>query len=94
MAEDSTWSVYLIRCGDHSLYCGISNDVPRRFAEHKSQGPKCAKYLRGRTPLKLVYEKVIGTRAEASREEHQIKSLTRKRKESLVAEEALSDQSR
>lgn len=84
MAENSFWSVYLIRCGDNSLYCGISNHVKRRLAEHQSQGPKCAKYLRGRTPLTLVYEKTIGSRAEASSEEYRIKTLSKKLKETLI----------
>jgi putative endonuclease len=86
MASDSPWSVYLIRCGDGSLYCGISNDVARRLTEHQSQGPKCAKYLRGRTPLKLFYEREIGTRAKASSEEFRIKKLSRKSKESLITQ--------
>ncbi|MDC0302686.1 GIY-YIG nuclease family protein [bacterium] len=90
MAKDSPWSVYLIRCGDDSLYCGISNDVERRLAEHQSQGPKCAKYLRGRTPLSLVYEKKIGTRAEASSEEYRIKTLSRKSKKTLITEASSS----
>ena len=90
MTSESLWSVYLIRCGDDSLYCGISNDVLRRLSEHSSQGPKCAKYLRGRNPLNLVYERVIGTRAEASSEEYRIKNLSRKSKEFLIAENYLS----
>ncbi len=90
MTSESLWSVYLIRCGDDSLYCGISNDVLRRLTEHRSQGPKCAKYLRGRNPLNLVYEKVVGTRSEASSEEYRIKNLSRKSKEFLIAENYLS----
>ena len=87
MTSECHWSIYLIRCGDDSLYCGISNDVERRLTEHQSQGPKCAKYLRGRTPLNLVYERVIGTRAEASSEEYRIKNLSRKAKEFLISQE-------
>ena len=86
MASEPPWSVYLIRCGDDSLYCGISNNVARRMTEHQSQGPKCAKYLRGRTPFDLVYERVIGTRAEASSEEYRIKQICRKAKEILIAQ--------
>lgn len=85
MGKEALWSVYLVRCGDDSLYCGISNEVGRRLSEHQSQGPKCAKYLRGRTPIVLVYQKEIGTRAEASSEEYRIKNLSRKSKESLIA---------
>ena len=72
---DSLWSVYLIRCGDGSLYTGIATDVERRFGEHVSQGPKAAKYLRGRLPLEIVYRREIGNRSEASKEELRIKRM-------------------
>ena len=26
----SRWLVYLLRCSDGSLYCGITNDLPKR----------------------------------------------------------------
>lgn len=80
MAEETRWFVYLILCGDDSLYCGIATDVARRFSEHESQGPKSAKYLRGRLPLKLVYQREVGNRSEATREEMRIKKLSRKQK--------------
>lgn len=86
MSKEKIWWVYLIRCGDQSLYCGITTDVPRRFTEHQEQGPKSAKYLRGRMPLTLVYQCAIGDRSEASREEYRIKRLSRTRKEMLIAD--------
>lgn len=82
--SESCWSVYIIRCGDGSLYTGIANDVERRFGEHVSQGPKAAKYLRGRLPLEIVYRKEIGSRSEASKEELRIKRMGVKRKVGLV----------
>ena len=82
--SESCWSVYIIRCGDGSLYTGITNDVERRFGEHVSQGPKVVKYLRGRLPLEIVYRKEIGNRSEASKEELRIKRMEVKRKVGLV----------
>jgi putative endonuclease len=79
-----TWSVYIIRCGDESLYTGVATDVARRFEEHRSQGPKAAKYVRGRTPLQLVYTREIGTRSEALKEEWRIKQLSRAQKEAML----------
>ncbi len=84
MPKAPSWHLYLIRCGDDSLYCGIATDVTRRLAEHNSQGPKSAKYLRGRLPLKLVFQKKVGNRAEATREEIRIKRLSRAQKERLI----------
>lgn len=78
------WFVYMIRCGDGTLYTGITTDVERRFAEHRSQGPKAARYVRGRTPLELVYTCEMGTRSEAAREEWRIKQLGRAEKEELL----------
>ena len=79
------WSVYLIRCGDQSLYTGISNDVSARFAVHQTGKPTAAKYLRGREPLTLVYTVVMGSRSEASRAEYLIKKLPKRKKEQLIA---------
>lgn len=79
-----SWSVYIIRCADGSLYTGITTDVERRFEEHQSQGLKSAKYLRGRAPLELVYSQEVGTRSEAAKEEWRIKRLSKQEKEALV----------
>lgn len=72
----------MLRCGDGSLYTGIATDVQRRIGEH-NLGKRGAKYLRGRGPLELVYEKVVGDRSVATRIEHCIKQLPRIEKEDL-----------
>ncbi|MBG7607328.1 MAG: GIY-YIG nuclease family protein [Verrucomicrobia bacterium] len=74
---ETVWWVYMLRCGDGSLYTGIATDVDRRFSEHESQGPKSAKYLRGRLPLEIVLRREIGSRSEASKEELRVKKLPR-----------------
>ena len=79
------WSIYMIRCGDRSLYTGISNNVPKRFAVHQSGGSQAAKYTRTRHPLQLVFTAEIGDRAAASRTEYYVKQLPKKTKERLVA---------
>ena len=78
------WSVYIIRCGDRSLYTGISNDVAKRFAIHQSGKGKAAKYTKTRHPLQLIFTEEIGTRSAASKVEYQIKQLSKKKKELLV----------
>lgn len=80
------WHLYMIRTRDGDLYTGISTDVARRFAEHQAQGERCAKYLRGRAPLRLVFEKPIGDRTLAYKAEHYIKQLPKLEKEALVRE--------
>lgn len=77
------WSVYLIECGDGSLYCGIAVNIERRLAEHTSGTG--ARYTRGRGPFKLVWRsKEPMTRSQATRLELKIKALTRQQKESLI----------
>ena len=50
---DKTWYVYILECGDGTLYTGITDDVLRRLRTHETG--KGAKYTRGRGPLKLRY---------------------------------------
>jgi putative endonuclease len=73
----------MVRCRDGSLYTGIATDIARRFAEHQSG--KGAKYLRGRTPLILVYKKRIGSRSLALKIECIIKRMPKERKEGVVS---------
>ena len=82
------WSVYIIRCGDNSLYTGITNNVPKRFEVHQSGGTKAAKYTRNRHPLQLVFSAEIGDRAAASRAEYRLKKLSKRTKELLVRGQA------
>lgn len=81
----SIWSIYIIRCGDRSLYTGISNNVAKRFAVHQSGSSKAAKYTRTRQPLRLVFTAEIGTKSAASRLEYYVKQLPKRTKENLVA---------
>jgi len=78
------WHVYMIRCGKGTLYTGITTDVERRFAEHQSSGPRAARYLKGRGPLRLVFSVEAGDRAAALRLERGIKRLSKARKELLI----------
>jgi putative endonuclease len=78
----SAYSVYLVRCRDGSLYTGIATDVARRISEHED-GVKGAKYLRGKGPLKLVFQQEIGDRSLASRIESRVKRLTKAEKTDL-----------
>jgi len=78
----SRYSVYLVECHDGSLYTGIAIDVARRFRQHEG-GNRGAKYLRGKGPLKLVYEQEIGDRSLASRVEARIKRMSRAEKTDL-----------
>ena len=78
----NNWFVYIIFCSDDTLYTGITTDIERRFQQHLSQ--KGAKYFRGRSPLKVIYQENEHTRSSASIREAEIKALSRKEKLLLV----------
>lgn len=81
---ESVWSVYLLRCRNGELYTGIATDVSRRLGEHQQSRGKGAKYLRGRGPLQLVFERSVGSRGLALRVERRIKRLKKTYKEQLI----------
>jgi len=78
------WHLYLVRCHDGSLYTGITTNVASRFAEHQEGNGAGAKYLRGRGPLMLVFQKKLGGRSLAQGVESKVKKLSKARKEELI----------
>ena len=78
------WYLYLVRCYDGSLYTGISTDVARRFAQHSGEGSAGSKYLKGRVPLTLVFQKRLGSKSLALKVERKVKKLSKARKEELI----------
>lgn len=79
---EKTWYLYILRCGDGSLYTGITTDIPRRLRAHR-RGVG-AKYTRGRGPLELMYQERCGAHAQALRRELEVKSLRRAEKEAMI----------
>ena len=79
--------VYIVKCNDDSLYCGITVDLDRRIKDH-NESSKGAKYTRFRRPVILVWSKLVGNRSEASKEECRIKKLSRLEKLKLINSEA------
>jgi len=79
--------VYLLRCGDGSLYCGWTTDLQRRLAAHR--GGRGSRYTASRLPVELVLAQPMSDRAAARREEARIKRLTRREKLELVARSQL-----
>ena len=71
--SDKKWIVYLLRCSDNSLYCGISNDIKNRLIDHNSG--KGAKYTRSRRPVELIGISPEMTKSEALKLEYRIKQL-------------------
>jgi len=73
------WHLYVLECGDGSLYCGIALNVSKRLAEHQ-QG-KGARYTRSRLPLRLAASYSVGpSYGEALKAEWAFKRLSREEK--------------
>jgi putative endonuclease len=76
------WHVYLLRCGDGTLYAGATNDLTARVGRHAAgQG---ARYTRSRLPVELVFAVRVRNRSAALRREAAVKVLTRAEKLELV----------
>lgn len=82
------WYVYVLRTPSGTLYTGITTDVPRRIVQHQQGTGKGAKYLRGKAPLDLVFQKKIGTKSLALRVEARIKKMPKAHKEALLTHHA------
>lgn len=79
----NNWCVYLIRCADDTLYCGISNRPALRWAAHCSG--RAARYTRSRGVVEMRLLSVGLSRSAAGREEWRIKQLSRQQKQLLWA---------
>jgi predicted GIY-YIG superfamily endonuclease len=75
--------IYILRCGDGSLYTGIAKDLERRLGQHRAG--RASRYTRSRLPVTLVWARQVEEWGQALREEMRIKSLGRVAKEELVA---------
>jgi putative endonuclease len=79
----ATWTVYIIRCDDETLYTGVTTDIDRRFQEHLEH-PRGAKYFNGRKPREVVYMETGHSRSSACSREAAIKKLSRDQKLYLI----------
>ena len=76
------WYVYILECGDGTLYTGVTTDVQRRFSEHANGTG--AKYTRARGAVRVVYTEECGSRPLACRREAVIKGMRRHTKLALI----------
>jgi putative endonuclease len=85
--REKYWIVYLVRCSDKTLYCGISNDLKSRLLEHNSG--KGAKYTRPRRPVELVGISPEMTKSEALKLEYRVKQLPADKKITEIKREEI-----
>ena len=82
MEELKRYYVYILRCGDGTLYTGYARDPEKRMQTHNAG--RGAKYTRARLPVKLLYTECLFSRSEAQQREAQIKQLSRTQKLLLI----------
>lgn len=75
--------VYIVRCGDGTLYTGLARDPQARVRVHNAG--KGAKYTRSRLPVSLVYTEQCESLSAALKRERQVKPWSRAKKEALIA---------
>ena len=85
MSKADPWFVYLVRCRDNSLYCGIAKDVQNRVFHHNFT-QRGAKYTRSRRKVTLVYMEECENKSAALVREAEVKKLQKKAKEKLTEE--------
>ncbi|MFH2060348.1 MAG: GIY-YIG nuclease family protein [Pseudomonadota bacterium] len=73
-----TWSVYLLKCCDNSLYCGVTTDIDNRLSKHAHGS--ASKYTRSRLPVQLMASRKDLSKQEAFKLEYQIKQLPAQKK--------------
>ncbi|MDA8981372.1 GIY-YIG nuclease family protein [Candidatus Thioglobus sp.] len=71
--SEKIWTIYILECGDKTLYCGITNNIENRLKQHNGEIKGGAKYTRSRQPLELVYQESAISRSEALKREIVIK---------------------
>lgn len=76
------WKVYLLKCNDGSLYCGVAKDVAARIDVHNSG--KGAKYTRSRLPVTLVAVSPDFTKSQAFKLEYRVKRLPACKKRDMI----------
>lgn len=77
------WHVYILRCGDGSLYVGHTQDLDERVAMHSAG--RGATHTAARLPVVLIHAEEAASQREAIARERQIKRWTRRKKEALAA---------
>jgi len=78
------WFVYLLRCADNTLYCGITTDLTKRLRQHNGEIVGGAKYTKVRQPCELVYSENHESRSDACKREYEIKQFSKHTKERMV----------
>ena len=79
-----TYTVYILKCKDSSLYVGCTNNLQERIKEH-NESKRGAHYTKIRRPVILMRAEEYATLNDARKREAEIKKLRREEKLKLIA---------
>jgi len=80
--NNKDWQVYLLKCADGSLYCGVTKNLKNRLSKHNDG--TASKYTRSRLPVQLVAVGKDLTKSKAFKLEYQVKKLPARKKISAL----------
>ncbi len=88
MKDTARWFVYMLECENGSYYTGSTDDLERRYGEHR-KGTAKSKYTRSFRPVRMAScWSLAGTRGDAQRIEKLIQGMNRKAKDGVIADPA------
>jgi putative endonuclease len=79
------WFLYIIENKYQHYYTGICKNLQKRLAEHQASGLKCAKALRGKGPLAMIYCCQLDSHSHALKMEVWLKKRTKAQKRLFIA---------
>jgi len=82
LLSEYMYYVYILKCADDSYYAGMTDDLNRRFIEHRDGLVKG--YTSSRRPVELMWSSTFATHNEAFTQERRIKTWSRAKKEALI----------
>lgn len=76
------WLLYILKCGDGTLYTGITTDLEHRVSQHNRGA--ASRYTRSRLPVEVLHHETCGGRSSALKKECALKRLSRREKEEYI----------
>ena len=84
--DKNEWYVYILKCKRKRLYTGITNNLERRFSEHKSG--KGGNFTKAFMAEEILFTEKQPDKPTALRREVQIKGWTKRKKLALIKGDA------
>lgn len=79
-----SYTVYILRFSNNSLYIGQTNNLQQRLTDHKNKATRASRFSKENGEFKLVYQEHYETLLKSMRREKQLKGWTRVKKEALI----------